>query len=665
MPQIIPRQFTPATTNIQPGIGMSIGQGLQDVAGLLGQIEKGRRQQDEIELQAREKEEKSKAIDGAFRKQSARQQAEYDIRTNNEPEDYIDLLEKWENDYDKSELSGKSKIYSESFLINDKVNKFNSMNSMGTAMRSDILERSKTRLNTRVNEAISAGNTDMLYQALDAGLSDGIRADVLDGIESNAIAAINQNRVRKMDTVDRIDYLNQIAESGGEVPGVDVAKELSYAVSEYNTQRSADAVRSSVDMHRAEAELLKVFMDGSKTRSDAIAVLDSLGYDKNSAVYINSMESIDAAYGTKTSGGALTDEQKMENEILMARVDVQIDTAKERISKDNLEDMMAEDKEGAMRLLEETSTEMRNLATQIMQSPKPDYKKLVELQSIQEQILSRVGGNYDSSLSSRVYDGFKSINVSGKGRVFTGPYAARDEMVYRQAMLDGLASIGYEEKHSSISDGDRLNSMYYDLEKYANAQIAKQYGDTGTTEELAKKYDERFPNTSQITQRTPEQTRATLESAIMSGQIPRDNETALNATYTYLPESTPDDVRQMEAERLVGIGMSMSNLDAPYQDIPGGLLSVEDTIQSLAEMTDASLESIGSGIEKFLKAVGMAPEKVKEAILSDEGQAALNSLANEILVVQDNNQIGLTGKFLTESYAGEYMKSQFYDGGDK
>ena len=192
MPQIIPRQFTAAPTNIQPGIGMAIGQGLQDVAGVAQQVEKGRRQADDIEMKLREQQEKNEAGMAYNEKQRARLHAETEIKKTRQPMEYIDALDEWERDYDSKMLQGKSQVFSENFMQYDRQAKYYGLSRMGTDMERAILDQNIAAFETDIN---SATTHEELLAAIERGREKGISQRVLNATLENESKRIDEDYI--------------------------------------------------------------------------------------------------------------------------------------------------------------------------------------------------------------------------------------------------------------------------------------------------------------------------------------------------------------------------------------------------------------------------------------------------------------------------------------
>lgn len=192
MPQIIPRQFTQAPTNITPGYGMAIGQGLQAVAGVLNQVEKGRRQADELEMKMREQQEKNAAEVAYNEKHRARLHAEQEIVQNYDPMEYIDALDKWERDYDSKLLSGKSQVFTDSFSTYDRQAKVYGLNRMSSDMQRKLLDNNIATFELSVNNATTV---EELQQAINLGREKGLSERLLNATMDQESKRIEEDHI--------------------------------------------------------------------------------------------------------------------------------------------------------------------------------------------------------------------------------------------------------------------------------------------------------------------------------------------------------------------------------------------------------------------------------------------------------------------------------------
>jgi len=197
MPRIIPIQGSNIPTNVTPGIGQAIGQGLSEsVAPLLAQQNQFAIEEEKFRLAEEERRQKQEAVDAVLDKNVWRQQFEYDVRKNYDPEDYLDILEDGENQYDNEHLSGKSQTYTSHYKVNDKIPRIQAMGTMGTNMRTDILNNEKAGLVRQLDKAIKAyslnpveagGSFEMIRQTyIENGI---IPTDDIDAFISKSMSA--------------------------------------------------------------------------------------------------------------------------------------------------------------------------------------------------------------------------------------------------------------------------------------------------------------------------------------------------------------------------------------------------------------------------------------------------------------------------------------------
>jgi hypothetical protein len=117
---------------------MAIAKGLQGVASVAAQVEKGNRAEDDFKLKLAENREKQKAINAYNEKQVWRLKLEDEIRKNNNPEDYLDVMKASIDEYDNERMSGESAVFSTNYMQFNRIADFNALGRMATKMRDDI-----------------------------------------------------------------------------------------------------------------------------------------------------------------------------------------------------------------------------------------------------------------------------------------------------------------------------------------------------------------------------------------------------------------------------------------------------------------------------------------------------------------------------------------------
>ena len=550
MPQIIPRQFTAAPTNIQPGIGMAIGQGLQDVAGVAQQVEKGRREQDLLELKERERGERNAAINAMLEKQVWRQQYEYDVRQNHSPEEYLDALDKGESEYNESILAGKSEVFRDQFLNADKINRVQAMGVMGTTMQRDILDNEvasyESAMDAAIKNAIANGNMTSIDIVSESFVANGIiKKSAIEKGKQTAIASVNQGIIHKMPPEARIEHLNMLESSGQELLGVDIAKEKARAVTEYNTEQSISAIQNNSSKMEVASGLAGVFNNKTMNQQDAIDALDAMGMDKDSAPYIYGIGLIESQYDKKIGGMSAGD--AIDAAAIEAQSKQSIAEAKAMMDEFSSGKSDLSEEEIFMRMREMSDTLQYRYDSLSQSSMKGDDKieSLIELRAIQEKMLAGMSNIKGDSIASQAIDTLKTV---GSRRFFLNPV---EEEIYRSAMLNAVYD--HPQAFTVISDPDERTRAFREIEFVANLEVGKSRGLTGTPDEIVKQFIEQTTGV-----KVWEQNRGAISAAVVNRNMRIDSrEDALLAVSQYLPGPATQDVIDAEVDRLMSLQASL------------------------------------------------------------------------------------------------------------
>ena len=645
MPQIIPRQFTAAPTNIQPGIGMAIGQGLQAVAGVAQQVEKGRREQDLLELKERERGERNAAINAMLEKQVWRQQYEYDVRQNHSPEEYLDALDKGESEYNESILAGKSEVFRDQFLNADKINRVQAMGVMGTTMQRDIMDNEKfdydTAMDNAVKNAIATGNLDSIGIVSDNFLANGIlKKGIIEKGEQLAYELVNQGIVQKMSPVERINFLDSISESGADFPGVDIAKEKARAVTEYNTEQSISAIQNNSSKMEVASGLASVFNNKTMNQQDAIDALDAMGMDKDSAPYIYGIGLIESQYNKKIGG--MSAEEQFNTDLLVSQAESNIKTASQLITELSSDDSDLTDEQKWFRLRQVSDT-LQDSYTQIF-SAKIDSKKktdlIVNLRDTNEKIRTGMAGIKGSSIASQAIN---TLNTIGSTRFFLSPV---EQEIYRNTLMQAVNS--HPQAYDVISDDDERTRAFRPLEFAANLEVGRYRGLVGTPEEIVKQVVEQ---TRIGANKTPEQIRASTTNAIASGMIPRpqDYDEAKQLAMLHLPANVTKDVIDAEVERIMSIP-EPSNMFKRLAEPPDVGEVPKLSASEFGLEAEKSANSAIRSIESALTSVFGSIDSGIEFLGSDEFAAFIESIGGDIGGITTGSDFRL----ITESYLNQF-----------
>ena len=609
MPRIIPIQGSSIPTNVTPGLGAAVGSALSNnVAPLLQQQADIRFEEEKFRLAEEERRQKQEAIDAVLDKHVWRQQFEFDVRRNHDPEDYLDAFDAGEEDYDSQRLEGRSQTFIEHYKNNDKLNRIQAMGSMGTAMQRDILDREKANLVKLGDKAIEAYATDpnanigLIEMAFSSAYESGIiPVDELDAAKDKAIDVAINNRYDRMTPEEAI----------GSIDNDEMAKKyLSFdqreaikdeAISRKNREMRVFSMQNSTSKSRIEEELAPVFNSATMTRSDAVAKLDSLGYEKGSAPYIHGMAVIDGQYGKPKEGG-LSPEQERNSNLLRLQSEKAIEEASDVI--DYVKDVEDVKDPRVLSELDAQITILQDYYTQVASSNMPTAKKdelLIDIRAKQEGVLSMISGVAGESLASQAMNTLRTI---GDRRTFRDP---AEQEIYRNSLLSALKS--HPAKYEPIADDAQRTQEFRKIEAMANEQVGLYRNYVGSSEDISKRVAEETSKTKVVTERTPEQRRVLVENSLRSGQSTINNtQEAMMVVEAYMPNATQD-VKDAEAARLMAIQPPRQEQQydprvPSYSDLfftgAGEDLSLSDLIRMAypnKNAADKDLESLRSMIE--------------------------------------------------------------------
>lgn len=174
MPNIIPRQSINLPTGVAPPPAMAIATGLEGVAGIAAQFEKGNRQEDEFKLKVAETRETNDAILAYNEKQVWRLKFQEEVRRNENPEDYLDVFKSGLDEYNQQLTNGRSTVFTNKFLQLDRISDFNALGRMGTAMRDDLESEYIGSQELAANQIIQRNDENSFYdlQMLFASMDD-------------------------------------------------------------------------------------------------------------------------------------------------------------------------------------------------------------------------------------------------------------------------------------------------------------------------------------------------------------------------------------------------------------------------------------------------------------------------------------------------------------
>ena len=529
---------------------MAIATGLKGVAGIAAQVEKGNRQEDEFALKLAENREKNEAIKAYNDKNLWRLKYEEEVKRTHNPEDYLDALRDGERDYDSQMLEGKSEVFRDNFMQYDRIAQFNALGRMSTDMQRDIFKNYQSDVASTIDGMIATRDSDGLKQYESTLISDGFLTE--EQAKANVEAGLNQifiDSLNDMPPMERVAAFEQIKADGMERElGIDADAGIATALRENDMNEKVSAIRNSTEQSRMMDVLTPIYNDATKNRQDAIAALDSLGYEKDSALYISGMSAINRMYATG-GGSSLTSAEKAQRHRLLNDDIEDIGSLIKEVKKGEM------DNNTAISMLADASSRLDTRFQQMIVDGDIDQDKFGEIASLQEDILAQITGQTEGhSVASKVYDSIRAINIEGRGRVFDGPNNRRDEATYRAALHDALRSMSREEKYGRVDESRALNKLR-EIERYALSQVERLYGGTGTVDELADQYEEKNPQTQQIVQRTPEQNRANMYATIRSGAIPapETREDAMQLVSAYLPGPATQDVVDAEVDKVMGM----------------------------------------------------------------------------------------------------------------
>jgi hypothetical protein len=618
---------------------MAIAKGLQGVASVAAQVEKGNRQEDDFKLKLAENREKNEAINAYNDKNLWRLKFEQEVKKNNNPEDYLDALRAGEEEYDSAMLSGKSEVFRNNFLQYDRIAQFNALGRMSTDMERDIFKKEQADTELSISKMVEAGD----IQGLQILRGDLVGGGIYDANAANAMidAGIKQiriNGIESMPPMDRINMLQSIKKNGKESElGIDADQMIRNALTERDTQMKIDAMKDNANIQMVYDDLGDIIRDPEKTRLDAMAYIDSLGWNKDSAPHLDLMRFINGKYGGEDNGKVSGAAKRN-----MDRSVEQASAVLDKIISGELSGDEARD----------ASHEMSNLINRQVRSMHEsgfnDADAEGELRALQEELLGSTlhkdYGTQVNSLATRTYQTIRTIGIPGKGRVFHGPNHAREEEIYRQALLDGLHQVPKDERFVSGGGKD-----FYRIEELAKAAVQQSRGDFGPVDVLAKKFDEKTPDTKQVVQSTPEQNRAKLFTAVRSGGLPiRDDASAEMIAGRYMDKAnTPDDVWELEVQRIkdiAGVPEPMSRLGEAYTDTDIEKLSVGEFMQ-LYNIEDKQLSK---SVSEAISNINSIAQEIEDSVDVDAVKAFLGSLLSEVALVDPKTTLGPITPFRSE-----------------